>query len=104
VNRHEGYIGVLIDDLTTLGTNEPYRMFTSRSEFRLFLRPDNADLRITEKGYKIGLVSEKRYKKMLKNKNNIEKAVELLKDYKMTNAKWREQLNMLKVKTTVEKR
>lgn len=104
VNRTEGYVGVLIDDLTTLGTTEPYRMFTSRSEFRLTLRPDNADLRLTEKGYKIGLVSEKRYEKMIRNKNNIAKAVELLKDYKMTTKLWRINLKMEPVKSVFMKR
>lgn len=104
VNRTEGYIGVLIDDLTTLGTNEPYRMFTSRSEFRLTLRPDNADLRLTEKGYKIGLVSEERYQRMVQMRNDIAKALELLKDFKMTNNQWREKLSMQQVKTTAAKR
>lgn len=104
VNRTEGYVGVLIDDLTTLGTNEPYRMFTSRSEFRLTLRPDNADLRLTEKGYRIGLVSEERFQKMVRIKKDIQKAIELMKDYKMTNNQWREKLNMQQVKSSVVKR
>lgn len=103
VSRTEAYIGVLIDDLTTLGTNEPYRMFTSRSEFRLTLRPDNADLRLTEKGYKIGLVSEDRYQKMLQIKANIGKAIKLLTDFTMTNQQWRKKLNMKEVKAPAEK-
>ncbi|MDD2447481.1 MAG: tRNA uridine-5-carboxymethylaminomethyl(34) synthesis enzyme MnmG [Tissierellia bacterium] len=79
LDRSEAYIGVLIDDLVTKGTNEPYRMMTSRAEYRLTLRQDNADLRLTEKGYKLGLASEDRYNKMLNKKEAIELEIERLK-------------------------
>lgn len=80
LTRSEGYIGVLIDDLVTKGTPEPYRMMTSRSEYRLLLRQDNADLRLTEKGYAIGLVSDERYERFLKKKAAIEEGIQHLKD------------------------
>ena len=80
LDRTQGYIGVLIDDIVTKGTNEPYRMMTSRAEYRLLLRQDNADLRLTEIGHNVGLISDERYKKFLNKKANIEKEIQRLKN------------------------
>jgi len=85
LHRSDAYIGVLIDDIITKGTNEPYRMMTSRAEYRLLLRQDNADLRLTQIGYDAGLVTEERYNKFLEKKNNIEKEIERLKQATIKN-------------------
>lgn len=84
MKRSDAYIGVLIDDLVTKGTNEPYRMMTSRAEYRLLLRQDNADLRLTELGYKVGLVKEDRYNKFLNRKKNVENEIERLRNMQIT--------------------
>ena len=85
LTRSDAYIGVLIDDLVTKGTNEPYRMMTSRAEYRLILRQDNADLRLTKIGHDIGLVTEKRWEVFNERKANIENELERIKNLQITN-------------------
>jgi tRNA uridine 5-carboxymethylaminomethyl modification enzyme len=84
LKRSEAYIGVLIDDLVNKGTTEPYRMFTSRAEYRILLRQDNADFRLTELGYKLGLANEGRFQKLTEKKNSVNYLLQHLKQIKIT--------------------
>ncbi|KAL8605113.1 hypothetical protein ACOMHN_018914 [Nucella lapillus] len=94
VDRTQGYVGVLVDDLTTQGTSEPYRMFTSRAEFRLALRPDNADTRLTQLGHSVGCVGEARYQQSVRMKNGVEENLRALQTFSQPVFRWRRQLDL----------
>eukprot|EP01125_Pyxidicula_operculata_P013775 TRINITY_DN456_c1_g1_i1.p1 TRINITY_DN456_c1_g1~~TRINITY_DN456_c1_g1_i1.p1 ORF type:complete len:669 (+),score=155.09 TRINITY_DN456_c1_g1_i1:138-2009(+) len=100
LDRAEGYIGVLIDDLITRGVNEPYRMFTSRAEYRLSLRHDNADLRITDKGYNVGCVGEKRMKMFNRKKEDITRIMNTMQNHVLPSRQWSEHIPHFNVPDT----
>ncbi len=95
LDRSEAYIGVLLDDLVTKGTNEPYRIMTSRAEYRLYLRQDNADMRLTEKGYEAGLVTDERYQRFLNKKEQVKQEFDRLKTDRVTPKEVNDQLEKL---------
>lgn len=103
LSRSEAYIGVLIDDLITKVSDEPYRMFTSRAEFRILLRQDNADLRLTEVSYQIGLADEERMNQVRDKQRHIHEVIEFLKSHKPETAAINEQFSTLNIATLKEK-
>ncbi|ERL86273.1 hypothetical protein D910_03682 [Dendroctonus ponderosae] len=103
ISRTEGYIGVMVDDLTTMGTTEPYRMFTSRAEFRLTLRPDNADQRLTAKGYAVGCVSKERYQNMVNVQRKLKDGIALLKSTFNVSNQWRRLMGAVIVKNNTKR-
>ncbi len=88
IGRDEGYIGVLIDDLVTKGVDEPYRMFTSRAEYRLHLRQDNSDLRLTQKGFEAGIVGEERMEMVKERRKHIEASLRKLRAVRYKSPPW----------------
>lgn len=90
ISRADGYIGVMIDDLITRGAEEPYRMFTSRSEYRMTMRSDNADLRLTEKGRAVCVVSDTRWKSLNRERDDLTRAEALLRSTALSPQGWRD--------------